>query len=493
MQNYKSTRGAVAVPASKALLYGIAPDGGLYVPSEFKRLDLEKIVRSSAIEIANTVLFSFIDDLTFEKIAECTKNAYTDRFETGDITPLKKAGECYFLELFRGPTAAFKDVALYVLPHLMAAARAKNGLEGELLILTATSGDTGKAALEAFKDVKGVRVLVFYPKDGVSAVQKAQMVTQRGSNVCVCAVEGNFDDAQRGVKQIFDKYEGERHFGCRKLRFSSANSINIGRLAPQVFYYFKAYADLVKSNEIGLGEKINFAVPTGNFGNILAGLYAKRMGLPIDTLICASNENNVLTDFIKTGVYDRRRELFVTVSPSMDILVSGNLERLLYMLCGDSETVRLRMSELASKGYYSIPRLELETLQSEFYGGFCTGMLAESEIKRVWEEDGYLMDTHTAAARKVYDDFKRERDNGLKTAILATASPFKFASTVLRALGGSGTDEFKQIDELSRLTGVPVPECLKNLSEKPVLHRDSIAVGEMESYTVKKAGESNWQ
>jgi threonine synthase len=490
--NYISTRGSGPVSASKAILSGIAPDGGLYIPAGFRQICIDDIVKLNAIDIADRVLQCFLDDFTADEISECARLAFTGRFETEDITPLKKAGGMYFLELFRGPTAAFKDVALSVLPHLLGAAVRKNGVTGEVMILTATSGDTGKAALEAFRNVKGVRILVFYPKDGVSAVQKAQMTTQEGSNVCVAAVRGNFDDAQRGVKKIFDRFRGENLFCGRQVRFSSANSINIGRLAPQVFYYFKAYADLLNGGEIRPGEKVNFAVPTGNFGNILAGLYAKRMGLPVGTLICASNENNVLTDFIRTGVYDRRRELVTTVSPSMDILVSSNLERFLYMLCGDSAAVRCRMEDLFKKGIYSIPEAELKKTRDEFYGGFCTGVETVSVIRSVWENGGYLMDTHTAAAAKVYGDFKKERDNGLKTVILSTASPFKFASTVLHAIGGTGTDEFRNIEELCRLTGVPAPGCLTGLFEKPVRHRDTVSTEDMEAYTVRKAGEESW-
>jgi threonine synthase len=490
--NYISTRGSGPVSASKAILSGIAPDGGLYIPSEFRKICIDDIVKLSAVGIADRVLQCFLDDFSGEEISECVRLAFTGRFETEDITPLRNAGGMYFLELFRGPTAAFKDVALSVLPHLLNIASQKNAVTGDIMILTATSGDTGKAALEAFRDVKGVKVLVFYPEDGVSAVQKAQMATQEGSNVCVAAVRGNFDDAQRGVKKIFDRFEGENRFGGRQVRFSSANSINIGRLAPQVFYYFKAYADLVNTGGIRIGEKVNFAVPTGNFGNILAGLYAKKMGLPIGTLICASNENNVLADFIKTGVYDRRRELVTTVSPSMDILVSSNLERFIYMLCGDAGTVWSRMKDLASKGVYSISEEELQKTRDEFYGGFCTGKEAVLTIRSVWENSGYLMDTHTAAAAKVYGDFRKERDNGFKTVILSTASPFKFASAVLRAVGGTGTDEFGDIEELSRRTGVPVPECLKGIFNKPVRHRDTVSQEDMEAYTVRKAGEESW-
>ena len=389
------------------------------------------------------------------------------------------------LELFHGPTSAFKDVALCMLPQLLTQAKGQKGMREDILILTATSGDTGKAALEGFKDVPGVKICVFYPNGGVSKVQQAQMVTQEGGNVAVCAVEGNFDDAQTGVKNLFSMAEN----GClpgNPNRLSTANSINIGRLAPQITYYFKAYKDLLDAGRIEMGHKVNFCVPTGNFGDILAGYLAKQLGLPVGMLLCASNANNVLTDFINTGVYDRRRPLHKTVSPSMDILVSSNLERLLYLVSGDTRLVAKLMQELNTQGHYTVPEKLLKDIQSQFYAGCCDDAGAKAAIGRAWKEYGYLCDTHTATAWAVAEDYVNQTGDKTPMVVLSTASPYKFPAAVLSSLEESDlTDEFEQMERLCTLTGVPIPRNLTGLQEKKRLHNSVIPKEKMLTFVQK--------
>ncbi len=485
---YQSTRDrSLTATSAQAVLRGPAPDGGLYVlPSlDDVKLDVPRLLTLDFQGMASAILSALLPDFAPEEMASLVKSAYTGRFETEDVTPTVRVGGDYVLELFRGPTSAFKDVALSMLPYLMTSAQAKCGVTDEVLILTATSGDTGKAAMAGFRDVPGTRIIVFYPYGGVSAVQQAQMTTQEGANVCVCAVRGNFDDAQTAVKQIFAQETS--------LRLSSANSINIGRLAPQVVYYFKAYADLLRAGAVRLGEPVDFAVPTGNFGDILAGYMARCLGLPVGRLICASNSNNVLTDFLRSGVYDRNRPFYKTVSPSMDILVSSNLERLLYMMSGDASLVKRLMAELSAAGRYEIPASLLAELQRVFWPACCGDGETKETIGAVWRAHGYLLDTHTAVAWRAAQQYKRETQIGAPVVVLSTASPFKFPQAVLESLGGAADgDGFDLIDRLHALTGVPIPANLAGLRERPVRHRDVREVAEMAAYVRQKAAEKEW-
>jgi len=481
---YASTRGgAPAVSSARAIVDGLAPDGGLYTmaPGDIPQLDWRALLALDYPSLAAKVVSALLPDFPGEEARTLVDAAYAGKFSDPRIAPLHKAGDELFLELFRGPTSAFKDVALCLLPHLMTSAAAKCGGTGDILILTATSGDTGKAALEGFRDVPGIRILVFYPRDGVSAVQKAQMVTQAGGNVRVCAVAGNFDDAQSGVKAVFSAMpEG----------LSSANSINIGRLVPQVVYYFSAYFDAVRLGCIRAGDRLNFAVPTGNFGDILAGFLAAEMGLPVGKLICASNANNVLTDFLLTGVYDRRRPFHRTLSPSMDILISSNLERLLYLMSGDAALVASLMAQLREAGHYRVPASLLEKLQARFAAHWCDDDAAQAAIAAVWRERGYLIDTHTAVARNAAQAFGRAQG---QTVILSTASPYKFPAAVLSALGADcGGDEFAMMDALEAATGVPMPANLRGLRERPVLHRDCVAPADMLAYVKAQKEADSW-
>lgn len=474
---YQSTRASsLSATATQAVLQGLAPDGGLYVSVPEADFDWKGVLQAKGtLEMAEKVLAALLPDFT--DMQGLVRRAYVGKFETEDLTPLVPVGGRYLLELFRGPTSAFKDVALSMLPQLMTAARAAERVTDEILILTATSGDTGKAALAGFCDVPGTKIIVFYPADGVSAVQKAQMVTQAGENVCVCAVRGNFDDTQNGVKAIFERGVEEN---CG-LRLSSANSINIGRLAPQVVYYYKAYADLVRMGRIAVGDAVDFVVPTGNFGDILAGYLAKRMGLPVGRLVCASNRNDVLTDFLRTGTYDRRRPFYRTLSPSMDILVSSNLERLLYLLCGDCGEVAGYMRDLREKGYYTVSKAILEKLHAEFACGCCDDAQTKRVIGEVWKEHGYLMDTHTAVAWGV--DYRSEAP----VVVLSTASPYKFPAAVLSALGEDADgDEFEIMRRLNALTGVPIPPALAALPTQKQRHFDEIDREEMYDYVLRK-------
>ena len=496
--NYQSTRNnnEISTP-SAAILKGIAPDGGLYILRDIANIDFDpkKTLNMSTIEIAQYVLGSLFSDYTKEEMDELVTAAYTGKFETEDLTPTVKVGDKYILELFRGPTSAFKDVALSMLPHLITSARKKNNVTDDIVILTATSGDTGKAALEGFKDVEGTKIIVFYPEDGVSDIQKAQMATQRGDNVCVCAVRGNFDDAQTGVKKIFAECSEKDLLNGTGARLSSANSINIGRLAPQIVYYFKSYADLVNAEEITYGDKVNFVVPTGNFGNILAGYFAKLLGLPIDTLVCASNANNVLTDFINTGVYNRKREFFKTISPSMDILVSSNLERLLYLLSGcEDSVVADYMKQLNEIGSYTVNDTIKNKIAKEFWADSCDDEGTGETISNVYTKYGYLCDTHTAVAWNVAEKFQKATGNNNPTIVLSTASPFKFATSAITAIGEECDDnEFKVMENLSNKTGIDIPKGLKELKTLEVIHKDVIDKEQMLDYVLGKIGEKSWK
>ena len=485
---YLSTRGGFSASDSAAVLQGLAPDGGLYIDPDLagRPFDWQACLKLNALGMAERILSHLLPG--FENMGELVRRAYAGKFETEDLTPLVSVGEDFVLELFRGPTSAFKDVALSMLPQLITAARKQEGMKERIMILTATSGDTGKAALEGFHDVEGTHILVFYPDGGVSPVQRAQMVTQAGQNVKVCAVRGNFDDCQTGVKQAFAAIN---QGGCLKdkaVRLSSANSINIGRLAPQVVYYFIAYAKLLKCGRIALGEPVNFSVPTGNFGDILAGYFAKLMGLPVGRLICASNANNVLTDFISTGVYDKRRDFLRTSSPSMDILVSSNLERLLYLASGgDSALVKELMESLSRDGVYTLPEKPLANIRSVFSGFCCDEAGTEAAIARVWREQGYLCDTHTAVAFSAAWDYKRQSGGTNPMVVLSTASPYKFPAAVLRAIGGdTAGDEFEQMEKLRALSGVPIPKGLQGLKEKAPLHSDVIDREDILPYVLKQ-------
>ena len=493
--NYHSTRSSrEKISAAAAVLRGIAPDGGLYMP---ERLDLgfdwRGLMGIPAQEMAARILGALLPD--FENMKDLVDKAYRGKFETEELTPLVPVGDRYVLELFRGPTSAFKDVALSMLPQLITAARRQEHMEKEVLILTATSGDTGKAALAGFADVPGTKICVFYPDGGVSAVQKAQMVTQAGKNVRVCAVRGNFDDAQTGVKRIFAACAEKDLLAGKGVALSSANSINIGRLAPQITYYFKAYSDLLAQGKISLGDEVNFTVPTGNFGDILAGYFAKCLGLPVGRLICASNANDVLTDFIRTGVYDRRRPLHKTVSPSMDILVSSNLERLLYLMSGEScGFVAERMEELVSRGVYTVPEDMKEKIQREFWAGCCGDGDTEATIREVWEKRGYLCDTHTAVGWNVSQQYLEETGDRRPMVVLSTASPYKFPAAVLEALGGDGRgDEFRQMETLGEMTGVPIPKNLAGLRGKEARFRDVIDREDMLDYVLALGEDAAWE
>ncbi len=467
---YHSTRNSGAfVDSAQAVLAGLAPDGGLYVPKELPAFDAKSCLKEDTMTMAARIIGAMLPDIP--NMEALVKNAYTGKFQSRELTPTVDTGKFTVLELFRGPTSAFKDVALCMLPQLLTAAKAEKGMEEDILILTATSGDTGKAALAGFADVPGVKICVFYPEGGVSKVQRAQMVTQEGNNVAVCAVVGNFDDAQTGVKNIFaSAVEGKLPAGNR-CRLSTANSINIGRLAPQITYYFKAYKDLMDRGQVQFGDKVNFCVPTGNFGDILAGWLAGRLGLPVGKLICASNANNVLTDFLRTGTYDRRRPLHKTISPSMDILVSSNLERLLYFLSEDAALVAQLMGQLNKDGFYTVPEQLKQAMDAEFACGCCDDEKAKETIARVFREQGYLCDTHTATGWAVAEDYVNQTGDIAPMVVLSTASPYKFPAAVLSSLeGASKLDEFSQMDRLQALTGVPIPGNLTGLQEKKELH-----------------------
>ena len=493
---YQSTRNKeLKAGSAQAILDGLAPDGGLYTMPSFDevRFDYTSVLGLDTLSMSTIILSKLLPDFSEEEMAKLVCEGYGDKFETVDLTPTVPVGEDNVLELFCGPTSAFKDVALSMLPRLMTAAKEKCGVDDEILILTATSGDTGKAAMEGFRDVPGTKIIVFYPHGGVSAVQQAQMTTQEGGNVCVCAVRGNFDDAQTGVKKIFSAVGQEGLLAGRGVRLSSANSINIGRLAPQVMYYYRAYADLVGAGRIHAGDKVDYVVPTGNFGDILAGYFAKEMGLPVGRLVCASNANNVLTDFLRTGRYDRRRPFYKTVSPSMDILVSSNLERLLYLLSGDDALVAGLMKRLGEEGAYEVPAEMLEKLHELFWAGCCGDEGAKAAIGSVWREHHYLCDTHTAVAWDVAQQYKKANPDHNAVVVLSTASPYKFPAAVLDGIGEKAEGgEFAVMERLHDVTGVPVPKNLAGLRERAVRHRDVIDQEEMLSYVLDHAARKNW-
>ena len=479
---YHSTRSKnYTADSAQAVLNGLAPDGGLYVPATLPSLDVTACLQENTMDMAARIIGAMLPDVP--EMDSLVKKAYTGKFQTEELTPTVDTGKFTVLELFRGPTSAFKDVALCMLPQLLTKAKSVKGMKEDILILTATSGDTGKAALAGFQDVDGVRICVFYPDGGVSKVQRAQMVTQEGKNVYVCAVEGNFDDAQTGVKNIFAAAVDGVLPDSKGYRLSTANSINIGRLAPQITYYFKAYADLLKRGQIAMGDEVNFSVPTGNFGDILAGFLAKKLGLPVGKLICASNANNVLTDFIRTGTYDRRRPLHKTISPSMDILVSSNLERLLYLMTEDTDLVAGLMKNLNTEGFYNVPADLQKAIAEEFWAGYCDDAQARETIGKVFKEQNYLCDTHTAAGWAVAEDYVRETGDNRPMVVLSTASPYKFPAAVLSSLEESSEpDEFKQMDRLCQLTGVAIPTNLQGLQQKKELHTDVIPKDAMLNY-----------
>lgn len=482
---YKSTRGGEeGVTASKAILQGLAKDGGLFVPNEIPKLPLTmaQMAGMSYQETAYEVMKLFLTDFTEEELKYCITNAYDEKFDTEVIAPLAKVDDAYYLELFHGATIAFKDMALSILPYLMTTAAKKNKISNEIVILTATSGDTGKAALAGFADVPGTRIIVFYPKNGVSPVQEKQMVTQKGDNTFVVGIKGNFDDAQSGVKAIFGDKIMERDLAEAGFQFSSANSINIGRLVPQVVYYVYAYAKMLESGELAEGEKMNVVVPTGNFGNILAAYYAKQMGVPIDHLICASNDNKVLYDFFQTGEYDRNRPFILTTSPSMDILISSNLERLLYRIAGEDADQNVQfMNALSKEGKYTVT-YEMREKLADFRGYYATEEEAAKVISDVYENTGYVMDTHTAVAACAYKKYVEETKDETKTVIASTASPYKFTRSVMEAIDAEKYDsmtDFELIDELSRISGVEVPKAIEEIRTAPVRHRTVCEVKDM--------------
>ncbi len=490
---YQSTRGGESgVTASQAILKGIADDGGLFMPVEIPKLEqsMSELAKLSYQELAYEVMKLYLTDFTEEELKDCIRQAYDSKFDTEEIAPVVRVGSAYVLELFHGSTIAFKDMALSILPHLMTAAAKKNHVDHEIVILTATSGDTGKAALAGFADVPGTRIIVFYPKDGVSHIQQLQMVTQKGDNTAVVAIHGNFDDAQTGVKKIFADKEFEKKLDEGGFQLSSANSINIGRLIPQVVYYVHAYADLLARGDIEDGEKINFIVPTGNFGNILAGYFAKQMGVPIGKLICASNDNKVLYDFFTTGVYDKNREFVLTMSPSMDILVSSNLERLIYLSAGcDAKKTAKLMQELSETGRYTVTK-EMQKRMKDFAAGYATEEQDAEVIRYLYKNRGYVMDPHTGVAAAVWKAHWAETGDRIKTVIVSTASPYKFSKDVLEAIQGPTmlTDDFAIAEELEQISCVPVPKAVTELKNAEIRHRTECDTADMEAVVAKILG-----
>ena len=483
---YRSTRDdSVKVTASQAILKGLAADGGLFVPESIPSLDksLEELSKMNYKEVAYEVMKLMLDDFTEEELKSCIDRAYDSKFDTEEMTPLVKVEDEYFLELFHGATIAFKDMALSILPHLLTTSAKKNNVKNEIVILTATSGDTGKAALAGFANVPGTKIIVFYPKNGVSPIQEKQ----KGDNTYVIGIKGNFDDAQTGVKNIFSDKELEKVMNDAGFQFSSANSINIGRLVPQIVYYVYAYAKLLANGEIKDGEKINVVVPTGNFGNILAAFYAKNMGLPINKFICASNENKVLYDFFTTGEYDRNREFVLTTSPSMDILISSNLERLIYRIAGNNAAKNAEfMASLKSEGKYKITE-EMKAQLADFYGNYATEAEDAATIKKIYEDCGYVIDTHTSVAATVYDKYRKETGDTTKTVIASTASPYKFTRSVMNAIDSKydSMGDFELVDELSKISNVKVPNAIEEIRTAPVLH-DTVCDSDKMCDEVKK-------
>ncbi|MBQ8545730.1 MAG: threonine synthase [Clostridia bacterium] len=494
---YLSTRNnKISKKPSEAVLEGIAKDGGLYMPKSFDGcvFPMEKLTKMSNKEISATVIsLLFSDDKMLENkdgelagAYELVSRAYDGKFDNEDFAPLSKVDDAYVMELYHGPTCAFKDVALQLLPQLVSSAKKATNMKDEIVILTATSGDTGSAALSGFSGVDGVKIIVFYPRKGISAVQERQMVSVDGKNTCVCSVGGNFDDAQSGVKNIFANLKLPDG-----VKLSSANSINIGRLAPQVAYYFKAYRDLLLNGEIKMGDKVNFVVPTGNFGDILAGYFAKKMGLSVGKLVCASNANKVLTDFFENGVYNKNRSFYITNSPSMDILISSNLERLLYLTCGDEKCASY-MAQLKENGEYKLEKDELDKIKSEFEAGFSDNEETIKTIKDVYENHGYLMDTHTAVAWNVYEKWVKESGNKDKTVVLSTASPYKFSNSVMNALGKEYDSEFDALSKLHAYTGAKIPNSLVNIENKPVFHNVTVEKDDMLEFVNKMVNTKVW-
>ncbi|HEN0539101.1 TPA: threonine synthase [Streptococcus agalactiae] len=480
---YQSTRDASnKVTASQAILKGLADDGGLFTPITFPKVDLDftKLKDASYQEVAKLVLSAFFDDFTEQELDYCISQAYDTKFDTTEIAPIVKIGDRYHLELFHGPTIAFKDMALSILPYLLTTAAKKQGVDDKIVILTATSGDTGKAAMAGFADVPGTEIIVFYPKHGVSYIQELQMITQAGQNTHVVAIEGNFDDAQTSVKEMFNNSILRSKLSQQHMQLSSANSMNIGRLVPQIVYYIYAYAQLVKSKEISIGQPINFSVPTGNFGNILAAYYASQIGLPVTKLICASNDNNVLTDFFKTQTYDKNREFKVTSSPSMDILVSSNLERLIFHLLGDdAETTKKLMEDLVTTGEYALEARQANILES-FVAGFATEQFVELDIKRLFDQYQYIEDPHTAVASAVYQAYQTETKDQTPTVIVSTSSPYKFPCVVTKAITNKEEiQDFAAISILNDLSGVSLPRAVTDLQKAEVIHRTVVPTSNM--------------
>ena len=492
---YLSTRNLkIRKTPAEAVLQGIADDGGLYMPESFEtaKFPMEKLSALSGKEISATVLsLLFSGDKmfngSFEEALGAVSRAYDGKFDGEDFAPLSSVNDAYVMELYHGPTCAFKDVALQLLPQLMALSKKATGEQDEIVILTATSGDTGSAALSGFSDVDGVKIIVFYPKKGISAVQERQMVSVDGKNTCVVSVNGNFDDAQSGVKNIFANLNLPKG-----VKLSSANSINIGRLAPQVAYYFKAYRDLMANGRIKMGDKVNFIVPTGNFGDILAGYFAKQMGLPVGKLVCASNENKVLTDFFENGTYNKNRAFHITKSPSMDILISSNLERLLYLTCGAPKCADY-MAQLKEKGEYTLTKEELQKIRAEFDAGFTNDEETLATIKNVYEKYGYLMDTHTAVAWSVYEKWAKESGNNDVSVVLSTASPYKFSSSVMNALGKSYENEFDALNKLNAYTGAKIPSSLDGIENKVAVHNVTVEKDEMLAFVDKMVNTKVWR
>ncbi|MDD3369460.1 MAG: threonine synthase [Lachnospiraceae bacterium] len=472
---YKSTRSNCdPVTASQAILKGLSDDGGLFVPDHIPTLDksLKELSVMNYREVAYEVMKLMLSDFTEEELKNCINSAYDDKFDTEEIAPLVETQGDYYLELFHGKTIAFKDMALSILPHLMITAAKKNHVENEIVILTATSGDTGKAALAGFADVKGTRIIVFYPKNGVSPIQEKQMLTQKGDNTFVVGIHGNFDDAQTGVKKIFSDKELAKEMEAKGFQFSSANSINIGRLVPQIVYYVYAYGKLLSEEQITEGEEINVVVPTGNFGNILAAFYAKQMGIPIHKLICASNDNKVLFDFLSTGTYDRNREFVLTTSPSMDILISSNLERLIYRIAGEDAAKNAAcMQELSTDGKYTITD-SMKAQLADFYGNYATEAETAERIHDLYMDCGYVLDTHTAVASAVARKYKKETGDTHKLLIASTASPFKFSRSVMDAIDPKydALEDFALVDELSKVANVSIPNAIEEIRTAPIVH-----------------------
>ena len=491
---YHSTRNSEeTATASEAILKGLTSDGGLFVPDSIPKLNvsLEDLTKMSYQEIAYAVMKEFLTDFTEEELKTCINNAYDSKFDTEEIAVTKKVDGAYYLELFHGATIAFKDMALSILPHLLVTSARKNNVKNEIEILTATSGDTGKAALAGFADVPGTKIIVFYPKSGVSPIQEKQMVTQKGDNTYVIGIKGNFDDAQTGVKKMFSNKELAKVMNDNGFQFSSANSINIGRLVPQVVYYVKAYADLLKQGALKAGEPMNVVVPTGNFGNILASYYAKQMGIPIGKFVCASNKNKVLFDFFETGKYDRNREFYVTTSPSMDILISSNLERMIYRIAGnDAKQCAKFMAALTKDGEYVITDAMKAEL-SEFFGAFGSEEETAVKIKEVYDKEGYVMDTHTAVAAVAYDKYKAATgDDKTPTVIASTASPYKFTRSVMDAIDPAydAEDDFELVDELNKVSKTAIPKAIEEIRTAPVLHDTVCETAAMEDEVKKILG-----